>query len=235
MVYTASRSLNGDGGRAINDCLSRGRSGPTLLLVQVIIRAGAATARRSQIIEATIEAIADVGYQRASFVVIAKRAQISSTRLISYHFRDREELMAQVASRVIGELGDIVQARVRAADSPRDAVRQYIEANLEYMDSHRPRIVALTSLLFAGTLRVPALQASAGVEALTAIITAGQQVGQFDDVDPEVAAAILQRTVEGVALHLRDHPDANLTDEASELVRFFHGALTRAPTGLMSR
>lgn len=200
-----------------------------------MIRTGAATARRSQIIEATIEAIADVGYQRASFVVIAKRAQISSTRLISDHFRDREELMAQVVSRVIGELGDIVQARVRAAHSPRDAVRQYIEANLEYMDSHRPRIVALTSLLFAGALRVPALQASAGVEALTAIITAGQQVGQFDDVDPEVAAAILQRTVEGVALHLRDHPDANLTGQASELVRFFDGALTRAPTGLMSR
>lgn len=36
-------------------------------------RTDSAIARRSQIIQATIEAIADVGYRHASFVVIAKR------------------------------------------------------------------------------------------------------------------------------------------------------------------
>lgn len=51
------------------------------------------------------------------------------------------------------------------------------------MDSHRPRIRALTSLLLVGALRVPADQASAGVDAHTAIITAGQQARQFNDVD----------------------------------------------------
>jgi AcrR family transcriptional regulator len=195
----------------------------------------AANARRSQIIQATIEAVADVGYQRASFVVIARRAQISSTRLISYHFTDRDDLMAQVAAQVIGELGAAVEARVRAADSPRDAVRGYIEANVEYMDNHRPRIRAMTSLLFAGALRVPADLASAGVDALTVIIAAGQRAGQFDDVDPGVAATIVQRTVEGVALHLLDHPNADLTGHAQKLVRFFDAALTRPSTDLVSR
>lgn len=204
--------------------------------MQVTDRAtDAASARRSQIIEATIEAIADVGYQHASFVVIARRAQISSTRLISYHFTDRDDLMAQVAARVIGELGAAVGAQVRAADSPRDAVRRYVEANVEYMDSHRPGIRALTSLLFAGALRVPADQASAGVDALTAIITAGQQAGQFDGVDPDVAATIVQRAVEGVALELRDHPDVDLTGHAQKLVRFFDAALARPSTDLVSR
>ena len=195
----------------------------------------AAIARRSQIIQATIEAIADVGYQRASFVVIAKRARISSTRLISYHFVDRDDLMAQVAVQVIGELGAAVQARVQAADSPREAVAGYVEANVEYMDSHRPQIRALTSLLFAGALAVPADQASAGVDALAAIITAGQRAGQFDDVDPSVAATIVQRTVEGVALQLRDHPDVDLTGHAQKLVRFFDAALTRPSSDLLSR
>lgn len=215
------------------------RDGPDraiLLLMQVTERVtDAAIARRSQIIQATIEAIADVGYQRASFVVIAKRAQISSTRLISYHFADRDDLMAQVAAQVIGELGAAVEARVRAADSPRDAVRGYIEANVQYMDNHRPRIRALTSLLFAGALRVPAGQASAGVDALTTIIAAGQQAGQFDDIDPGVAATIMQRTVEGVALQLRDHPDLDLTGHAQKLVRFFDAALTRPSSDLVSR
>ena len=221
------------------DCgLPRELDRATLLLMQVTRRArvpDAAIARRSQIIQATIEAIADVGYQRASFVVIANRARISSTRLISYHFVDRDDLMAQVAAQVIGELGAAVQARVRAADSPRDAVRGYVEANVEYMDSHRPRIRALTSLLFAGALRIPADQASSGVDALTAIITAGQRAGQFDDVDPGVAATIVQRTVEGVALQLRDHPDVDLTGHAQKLVRFFDAALTRPSSDLVSR
>lgn len=215
--------------------LSCRRVSTTLLLMQVTSPTDAAVARRSQIIEATIEAIAEVGYQRASFVVIAKRAQISSTRLISYHFRDREELMAQVASRVVGELGEAVGLRLAAANSPREAVRCYIEANLEYMDSHRPRITALTSLLFAGALRIPTQQASAGVQALTEIIKEGQQAGQFDDVDPDVAAAILQRTIEGVALDLRDRPEADLRGQAPKLVRFFDGALTRASMGRVSR
>ncbi|MDQ6874287.1 MAG: TetR family transcriptional regulator [Actinomycetota bacterium] len=204
--------------------------------MQVTARASAASiARRSQIIEATIEAIADVGYVRASFVEIAKRAQISSTRLISYHFVDRDDLMAQVAAQVLGEVGSAVEARVRAADTPRGAVHRYIEANVEYMDIHRRRIRALTSLLFAGALEVPADQVSAGVDALTAIIRAGQQAGEFNDVDARVAATIVQRSVEGVALQLRDHPDADLSGYAQTLVRFFDAALTSRSSELVSR
>jgi AcrR family transcriptional regulator len=185
-----------------------------------------AVARRSQIIEATIETMAEAGYQHSSFLKIANQAGISSTRLISYHFVDRDDLMAQVAARVIGELSAAVETRVRAADSPAEAVRRYIEANVEYMDTHRTRIRALTSLLYAGVLDVPADEASAGVDALTGIIVAGQRAGQFCDVDPGVAAAIVQRTIEGVALHLRDHPDADLTGYAQKLIRFFDGALS---------
>ncbi len=207
-----------------------------MLLMQVTSRVSDVTlARRAQIIEATIEAISKDGYGHASFIQIAKRARISSTRLISYHFADRDELMAQVAALVIGELGAAVEARVRAADSPAEAVRAYIEANVEYVDTHRSRIRALTSLLYAGALKVPADQASAGVDAVTAIIAAGQRAGQFADVDPDVAASIVQRTVEGVALHLWDHPDADLSGHAAQLVRFFDAALTGPSTALASR
>jgi hypothetical protein len=52
-----------------------------------------ATARRAQIIAATIETIAELGYGQASFGRIAERAGLSSTRLISYHFADKQELL----------------------------------------------------------------------------------------------------------------------------------------------
>jgi AcrR family transcriptional regulator len=186
----------------------------------------AAMARRAQILEATIEAIAEDGYGHASFLRIAQRAGISSTRLISYHFADRGELMALVGAQVIGELGAAVEAGVRGAHSPAEAVRAYIEANVEFMDKNRPRIRALTSLLYAGALVIPADQATSGPDALRAIIAAGKEAGQFPDVDPDLAATIVQRTVEGVALQLREQPDADLGGYASKLVRFFDAALT---------
>lgn len=198
-------------------------------------RSAVAVARRRQIIRATIATIAEVGYQRSSFIEIARRAGLSSTRLISYHFDDRDELMAQVAGAVVQELGSAVEARVRAADSPAAAVRAYLEANVEYMDGHRVQMTALTSLLFAGGLQVSAEQASAGVDALTSLIDAGCRAGQFRDVDPRVAATIIQRAIEGVPLQLRDHPDADLTGHAQELIRFFDAALARPATDRAAR
>src|SRR5699024_12126000 len=66
----------------------------------------AAAARRTQIITATIDVIADEGYGRASFSRIAERAGLSSTRLISYHFAGKDELIAATAKDVMAsEIG----------------------------------------------------------------------------------------------------------------------------------
>lgn len=204
--------------------------------MQVISREGrtqAATMRRAQIVEATVIALADLGYQGASFVEIAKRARLSSTRLISYHFDGRAELMAMVASDVIGRLGSAVESQVRAAESPPAAVRAYIAANLAYMDDHRNEMAALTALLFAGALHVSADQGSAGVGALTGIIDAGRRAGQMRDIDSTIAATVIQRAIEAVPLLLRERPDIDLIHHARELIGFFEAALLRgdSPTG----
>lgn len=206
--------------------------GRTILLVQVtgkVQRSTASAARREQIIDATVVTLAELGYVRCSFVEITKRAGLSSTRLISYHFENRDELMAQVASRVLAQLGAAVEAKVRAADSPAASVRAYVEANLDYMITHRAQMAALTDLLFAGGLRVSAEQGSSGVDALTTIIGDACRAGQFRDVDPHVAATIVQRSVEGAALLLRDDPTIDLADHAAELLRFFEAALAPSP------
>jgi AcrR family transcriptional regulator len=45
-------------------------------------------ARRREIVAATIDTVAALGYRSASFAKIAERSGLSSTRLISYHFAD---------------------------------------------------------------------------------------------------------------------------------------------------
>ena len=52
-------------------------------LMQVTTRSVTATARRTQIVQAAIETLAEVGFDRASFAEITRRAGLSSQRLIS--------------------------------------------------------------------------------------------------------------------------------------------------------
>ena len=59
------------------------------------------TARRAQIVQAAIDTIADLGYANASYAQIAKRAGLSSTGLISYHFHSKDDLIEQVIAELV--------------------------------------------------------------------------------------------------------------------------------------
>jgi AcrR family transcriptional regulator len=61
-------------------------------------------ARRAQIIAAAMETIAELGYAHASFAQIAKRAGLSSTGLISYHFASKKELDWAVVKEIYDRL-----------------------------------------------------------------------------------------------------------------------------------
>ena len=77
-------------------------------------RSVTATARRAQIVAATVAVIAEEGYAQASFARIAQRAGLSGTRLISYHFAGKADLVAAVVEDVVTSIGEEVGALVRA-------------------------------------------------------------------------------------------------------------------------
>src|SRR3954454_1215621 len=104
--------------------------------MQVTERSVASTARRAQILDATIALVAEEGFARASFARIAERAGLSSTRLISYHFTGKDELVAALAEHVVSGIGEDVGARVRAETTPSGQLRAYIEGVISYADSH---------------------------------------------------------------------------------------------------
>ena len=184
-----------------------------------------ASGRRAQIIEATIRTLAEVGYDGTSFAAIVRRGGLSSTRMISYHFEDRAELMTQVALTVITDLGHAVAERVRAATTKTTAVRAYIEANLAHMADHRAEMVALTILLGAGALHVPAGSRPSGIEALQQIIDDGCRSGELYTSDPRVAATVIQQSIEAVPHLLRHEPDVDLVAYARDMTEFFETAL----------
>ena len=96
-------------------------------------RSLAATARRAQIVEATIGTIAEVGYGQTTYNRIAQRAGLSSTRLISYHFGSRDELMEQVLIEVGRSAERAISERVQVEVTASGRLRARIEAELGWI------------------------------------------------------------------------------------------------------
>jgi AcrR family transcriptional regulator len=186
-----------------------------------VARSVTAYARRAQIISATIDVIAELGYGQASFARIAERAGLSSTRLISYHFAGKDELISAVAQDVIASMGDHLAQRVGAETSAPAMLRAYIEGVVEFTAAHRARMKALMEIFLGGGLQNVASTDQGGIGYVEAILRKGQTDGEFRDFDPRVVATAVQRAVEGLPFLLESIPDLDCTQYGRELVTLF--------------
>ncbi len=192
-------------------------------------RSVTSAARRSQIIAATIDVIAERGFPAGSFARIADRAGLSSTRLISYHFAGKDELIGAVAAHVIAAIGEFVGSRVSAEQSASGMLRAYIESTVEFTASHRGEMRALLELLLSGAWSYEPATDLETVGHLEAILRSGQANGEFRDFDPVVVATAVQRAVEGLPFLLRGRPDLDCAAYARELVTLFDLGTRAAP------
>ena len=175
-------------------------------------------ARRSQIVNAAIEVIAEVGYPRTSFARIAEHAGLSSTRLISYHFTGKDELNQAIVEDVITAIGTAVGNRVGAEQSASGMLRAYIEGVVEFVAANRSRMKALTELLLNGAIAYGPSEDAEVVSRVEQILRLGQQRGEFRAFDPRIIAAAVQRSVDGLPVLLDSTPDLDSKAAARELV-----------------
>jgi len=185
------------------------------------------TARRAQIVRAAIETIAEVGFGRASFARITERAGLSSTRLISYHFAGKDELIEEVVREVTSGIGGFVSERMKDQSSAAEALRAYILATVEFVGGHRTQMKALLSIFLSGGLHYDSSADEPVTSVIERILTEGQSVGEFRDFDPLVMAVTIRRAVEGLPFLLESHPDLDLRSYAQELVTMFELATRR--------
>ncbi len=187
------------------------------------------TARRAQIVEATIETIAELGYRKASFAQIARRAGLSSTGLISYHFESREELVRQAVEHILETIGSHVDERFASAQAlgAADALRTYIDANVEFIDGHRVEMRALMEIFIAGGFEYGGEQETAALTPLEQILRRGQRTGEFRRFDTKVMAALIQRAIDGLPFALAHDPDLDVPAYGAEVATVFELA-TRA-------
>jgi betaine-aldehyde dehydrogenase len=85
--------------------------------------------RRRQLIEATIESLAEVGFAACTLMDIGRRAGVSPG-LVAHYFGDKEGLLEATLRHLAGRLSRLVAVRLAQARTPRERIQAVIDANL---------------------------------------------------------------------------------------------------------
>lgn len=188
-------------------------------------------ARRAQILEAAVEVLAERGYGGASLSAIAERVGVSKG-VISYYFTAKDDLLRAVVASVLVDAEEFMGPRIAAASSHLEALTAYVQSNLEFLDVHRRRILALIEVV-NGTPPASDRPPPYGpghrnaVAVLTRMLERGQQAGEFGGFDARLVAVAMRAAIDACSELLRDDPDADVVAYGAELLRIFELAVRR--------
>src|SRR6202521_6385784 len=85
--------------------------------------------RRRQLVEVTIDSLAELGYVGTTLAQIAARAGVS-TGLVAHYFGDKDGLLDAAFRSLTRRVSDQVRTRVRQVSTPRGRIQAVIDANL---------------------------------------------------------------------------------------------------------
>lgn len=184
------------------------------------------SARRAQIVEATIETLAELGYAKTSFARIVERAGLSSTRMISYHFGTREELMMATLGAVIDAYDTFQAERVPEGADRAALLRGQLEADVEFLAGNPHAAKALAEIgrhadTGEGAPTFELVSRDFRVGRVERQLRQGQREGVFGEFDAAVLATMIRDALDGVALRLGREPTADVVAYGRELARIF--------------
>lgn len=189
--------------------------------------------RRAQVVAATIETIAELGYAKASYARIAERAKLSSTGLISYHFANKADLLGAVLAEIGTGAQERIAPRVAAEPTIIGRLRARVEAELEWVSEFPAHVKALYEISMhartdGGDLRYgEALTAEANVAELEPLLRAGQEAGELRAFDTVLMALAMKATVDVAIYRMSIEPPLTAEVCAAEITELFRRATTR--------
>ncbi|QWF77398.1 HTH-type transcriptional regulator BetI [Amycolatopsis sp. CA-230715] len=175
---------------------------------------------------AALDTIAELGFAKASFAKIAKRAGLSSTGMISYHFDGKGDLVAEAMRDVLAAAAAAMGPRIRAETGGPARLRAYIEANIAFIAERPTDMKALLEIL-RNNAGEPAwfLQS---ISLLEEAFREGQRAGEFGEFDPRVMAIAVRQAIDGIHALLAAEPRTDTAAYAQQVVRIFALATARS-------
>ena len=185
-------------------------------------------ARRAQIIECAIDAIAELGFAQASLAQIAKRAGVS-TGVISYYFAGKDDLIAEVAAHVYAVGEAHIRPLVPRTGSPRAALRAFIKASVDFIAAKPRYPMAIMNIVRAGRAEggKPRFDPAVGERrrlGFNNILLRGQALGEFRPFNLDVMTITIIESLDVVPQQLVANPDLDLKAYAAELASLFDHA-----------
>ncbi|MFC9438122.1 TetR family transcriptional regulator [Nocardia sp. NPDC057030] len=186
-------------------------------------------ARRTQIVDAAIEVVAEHGLPNTSFAKIAQEAGLSSTGMISYHFRGKDELIREVADEIVRVSTEFVVAKLRHESGYAATLRAYFAANLALLDEYPKHQRALASIVANARPADP--QTVSLIEHVDEIartqeqwLRDGQRAGAFRAFDPAVMGLAIRAARDAAVARAAEDPDFDAAACARELADLFEHA-----------
>ncbi|NNG83354.1 TetR family transcriptional regulator [Streptomyces cacaoi] len=163
-------------------------------------------ARRVQIVQATIETLAEIGYSRASFSAICRQARLSSTGMISYYFSGKPELFRKAAQSVLAESEAAMAECVARETTYRAKLGAYIVAQITFVTRRPTQTQALAEIVAMVQARQisgldDVARAALSVDSLTELLEQGRQAGEFHTLDARLMALVIHSAIENVVRH----------------------------------
>ncbi|WP_158814128.1 TetR/AcrR family transcriptional regulator [Methylocapsa sp. S129] len=196
-------------------------------------RSFAEAARRAQIVDCAIDAIAEMGFAKASVDQIAKLAGVSKG-VITYHFPKKQEIVDAIIEKVMAAGRAYMEPRILAETSAAGRLRVYIESDLAFIGAYRKPLIALVEIAMNarrddGGLVIGPDSLAQRAASLEELLRAGQRSGEFRRFNTRVMALTIIQAIDGVPPLLAREPNRDLKLHAKELATIFALA-TRRPS-----
>ncbi|GIP21142.1 TetR/AcrR family transcriptional regulator [Paenibacillus sp. J22TS3] len=188
-------------------------------------------ARRRQIVDAAISTLDEIGYIHTSLAQIAKRAGIS-TALISYHFKDKQDLMDYTLMMLLTNAAAHVIEQTRNVSTARGKLHAYIKACMDYQCARPQYNTALIEIIFHARTpdNVPYYRLSDDEDdSLTSllhqILQEGQARGEFRQFNVIIVASAIRGAIDEFLFNKSLSGQVSLESYSNELAAFFEQAV----------
>jgi TetR/AcrR family transcriptional regulator, fatty acid metabolism regulator protein len=182
-------------------------------------------ARRRQIIECTVETLAECGFPQTSLERIAQKAGISKG-VILYYFNNKDTLILETAMHILSLDMEKAHQEIETAATAADKLKYYITHSLKFMQRHPKELKAVVEIIT--NLRTPdghmyfdVRAADPALVELEEILKLGQQTGEFRQFNTHIMAICIRGSLDTAAARAASDDSANIREQAHELVEIF--------------
>ena len=194
------------------------------------------TARRTQIVDCAIDAIAELGFTQASVRKIADRADVAMS-VVLYHFGNKDGLVTAIVSECDRSLIEMMLPAVEAESTASGKLAAHIRTHIRCIETRHSHRVAITEIAsnFRGRdgrrladldIDPAHLDALAKID-LEVIFRLGLNSGEFRELSPDAMALAVRSAIGGAVLESVVKPDFDVAAYGEELVTAFLRAATR--------